>query len=97
MGSHDISKSEFTRQTISVSKIIIVKFFKLRFYFKFMIDYILLKHENYQPKNFFANDIAILKLETPATYTREISPICLSTRTPSPNSQAIVSGWVCFY
>ncbi len=52
------------------------------------------KHENYQQNNFFANDIALLKLERIAVLNKEVSPICLSTKTPNVNAIGIVTGWV---
>ena len=36
----------------------------------------------YQQLFIKVNDIAVLKLATPVTFTKEISPVCLYTKTP---------------
>lgn len=46
--------------------------------------------------NQWDSDIALMKLENPVTYTREISPICLPTHgnnLAKPGKTGVVTGW----
>ncbi len=53
-----------------------------------------LKHPNYNYKS-NDNDIALMKLNVPVTYTDKISPICLpDNRQASLGEVGIVTGWV---
>jgi hypothetical protein len=47
----------------------------------------------YNIKQQSENDIALLKLEKPFNFTKEIIPICLPIRAPSPSTIAITTGW----
>lgn len=49
-------------------------------------------HENYE-RSRQLNDIGLIKLKTPVTYTREIQPICLPPAGSENFSKLIVAGW----
>jgi hypothetical protein len=54
----------------------------------------LFKHESFCASSKFTNDIALVKLASPVSYTDQIRPICLASLSPSAKSDAIVTGWV---
>nr|XP_019941102.1 PREDICTED: transmembrane protease serine 2 [Paralichthys olivaceus]XP_019941103.1 PREDICTED: transmembrane protease serine 2 [Paralichthys olivaceus]XP_019941104.1 PREDICTED: transmembrane protease serine 2 [Paralichthys olivaceus] len=54
----------------------------------------IINHENYNAET-NDNDIALLKLDTPLTFTRTVKPVCLPNFgvNASPGSQAWITGW----
>ena len=64
----------------------------INFYVKFIF-----KHPGYN-KIAFNNDIALLKLAKPVTFTNKIKPACLSdVDLAQPTSDAYITGWVFIY
>jgi hypothetical protein len=52
-----------------------------------------MQHPMYNLKKESESDIALLKLEKPLNFTKEIIPICLPIRVPNPTTIAITTGW----
>ncbi|KAI3379897.1 hypothetical protein SNEBB_005306, partial [Seison nebaliae] len=48
-------------------------------------------HSDYGPS--VRNDISLIKLSSPLTYTDRIAPVCLGRTKLSPNNKVIVAGW----
>ncbi|KAJ8683975.1 hypothetical protein QAD02_019767 [Eretmocerus hayati] len=55
----------------------------------------IIQHEDYNPDDSYANDIALIKLDSPLTYTELIKPVPLpdSHEKIPAKSVAVVSGW----
>jgi secreted trypsin-like serine protease len=51
-----------------------------------------IKHENYK-KGYTYNDIALIELDRPATFTKFVRPACLWPDTEIPSPLAITTGW----
>ncbi|XP_074649311.1 plasma kallikrein-like [Tubulanus polymorphus] len=43
--------------------------------------------------NDYNNDIAIVKLKSPVTFTDYVSPICVSWKKPIPRQSCVIAGW----
>ena len=53
-----------------------------------------INHPDYNSGTSFDNDFAIIKLASPVTFSKRVSPICLpSTSTNYDNKVATVTGW----
>lgn len=55
------------------------------------LDYIIL-HPDYVDSGFI-NDIALLRLEKPVTFSDYVRPICLPTSEPKSGTTCTVTGW----
>jgi secreted trypsin-like serine protease len=80
LGAFDVSQSESTRITATVEKVVV--------------------HPNYSrgtpDSNYNLNDIALIKLTGPVTFTPNIQPVCLPRSSSYPGTtsgQLIVTGW----
>ena len=58
----------------------------------FKIDKIY-KHADYEKGHNNQNDIALLKLETPIKFTRQVSPVCLPKKDVPAGMMCVVTGW----
>nr|UCK81482.1 MASP-related molecule 2-like protein [Arenicola marina] len=52
----------------------------------------LIKHENYNAQT-YDNDIALMRLKEPVTYSREVSPVCLPAADVPMNTLCVTTGW----
>jgi len=50
-------------------------------------------HESFCAASKYENDIALVKLASPVSYTNQIRPVCLASLSPSIKSDAIITGW----
>jgi len=80
LGAFDVSQPETTRITATVEKVVV--------------------HPNYSrgapDSNYYLNDIALIKLTGPVTFTANIQPVCLPRSASYPGAasgQLIVTGW----
>ena len=52
-----------------------------------------IRHPNYNRRLSWRNDVALLKLSSPAQYTDRVSPVCLASSSLSLPSRCVVTGW----
>jgi len=52
----------------------------------------ILVHEKYKPPS-MDYDIALIHLSRSLTYSRAVSPVCLSAHTPPMNTICVATGW----
>ncbi len=95
-GYHDLST--FSLGFSTISRIIRVSLSKknnsrriiLNFNFK---PFFKKKHESYEAAS-LRNDIALLKLKNPVTFSNNIQPICLPSAQATVGQSVVLTGWV---